>query len=187
MLSVLGAIRAYTAADDPLVGAGNSVALVLAANQPLYPLYLVGLFGSAALPSLVQIAVTPAFAVVPLLCRRWPLGGRVFFLLVCNLNTIIYIKLIGRASGLELFLFPCAMLAAFLFRKAERRVMLLLAALPAVLYFALGPYYEPSLIRFDADAYATMRTMNTISIATLIAFFGIVFSGVLATIEERCQ
>ncbi len=181
---LLSAIRRYAASPDPLVGAANTLALVLAGNQPFYPLYLLGLFGGMATPALVQIAVTPGFAVVPLLTRRWPLGGRIWLALVSTVNTIIYIKLIGQPSGLELFLVPCMMVGALLFRQSERMVMLALTTMPAVVYFGLKTHYGAPVIAFSTADYATMRTMNTVSVATLIGFFGILISGVLASAEK---
>ena len=60
----------YVAHDDPLMAAGNMIALVLGYNTPLYPVYLVWIAGWGALPgALLTWCVCPFFLVVPWLSR----------------------------------------------------------------------------------------------------------------------
>jgi hypothetical protein len=52
-------------------------------------------------------------------------------------NTVLCVKLFGVASAVELFLFPCILLAAILFRPAERVVAAFVLLTPFIAYLGL--------------------------------------------------
>ena len=174
-------LGAYAAHEQPLVAAGNKVALVLAGNTPFYPLYVVWLAGSDGMPwPLMTQLVFPFFLAVPAIARRRPLLGRVMLSLAGTANTVFGTWLLGERAGVELFLVPCITLASLLFGAGERKVMLLLAALPLGAYYFLHGHYGAPPLLYAEEAYATLFTMNAISVGTLSIFLGIVFSGLYA-------
>ena len=75
-------LRAYAASDDPYVSATNFIAMVLAWNQPYYPLYLWWIVGRDAWVGLPDaLAFFPFFA-IPAITRRAPLLGKVTLVVV---------------------------------------------------------------------------------------------------------
>jgi len=171
-------LGAYAAHEQPLVAAGNKVALVLAGNTPFYPLYVVWLAGSDGMPWLLMTQlVFPFFLAVPAIARRRPLLGRVMLSLAGTANTVFGTWLLGEKAGVELFLVPCITLASLLFGAGERKVMLLLAALPLGAYYFLHGHYGAPPHLYAEESYAALFSMNAISTGTLSIFLGIVFSG----------
>jgi hypothetical protein len=181
-------LRTYAANDEPLAAAGNKVALVLAGNTPFYPIYVVGLAGSEGLPALLMtLFVFPIFAMVPAISRRSPLLGRAVLSLAGSVNTVFCTWLLGERSGTELFLIPCISLASLLFGTGERIWMLPLAGLPLGAYILFhGHYGAPPHLYKDA-AYASLFSMNAISVGTLSIFLGIVFSGLYAAPSKHAN
>ena len=171
-------LGAYAAHEQPLVAAGNKVALVLAGNTPFYPLYVVWLAGSDGMPWLLMTQlVFPFFLAVPAIARRRPLLGRVMLSLAGTANTVFGTWLLGQQAGVELFLVPCATLASLVFGAGERALMLVVAGLPLAAYYFLHGHYGAPPHLYAADAYAALFSMNAISTGTLSIFLGIVFSG----------
>ena len=82
-------LTAYVAHDDPLVRAANVIALVVAANQPFYPLYVHWVIGHDAVPTLATFLSTPFFASVPAISRRDPQWGRTVLVLAGMANTVV--------------------------------------------------------------------------------------------------
>jgi hypothetical protein len=166
----------YIASPDPRAAAANRVAVLVALNQPFYPLYIRAFVGDDGWVSAVTFLSTPFFAVIPAVTKRSPLIGRAMLPLVGAANTMLTAKAFGSASGVELFLFPCAMAAAMAFRAKERSAMLAVLAALAAAYFGLhdrsGPWHA-----FSSDAYARFLTMNIVSVAGLILLIALQFSG----------
>jgi len=176
----------YASNDEPLAAAGNKVALVLAGNTPFYPMYVVGLAGSEGMPALLMtLFAFPVFAMIPAVSRRHPLLGRAMLSLAGSFNTLFCTWLLGEKSGTELFLIPCLTLASLLFGAGERFWMLLLTALPLGAYVLLHGHYGRPPHLYQDDAYASLFSMNAISVGTLSIFLGIVFSGLYAGPSKR--
>ncbi len=180
-------LGAFAANDDPLVAAGNKVALVLAGNGPFYPVYVIALAGSDGMPWLLMTLLAfPVFLMVPAIARRHPLLGRITLSLAGTIHTVLCTWVLGEKSGTELFLIPCIALASLLFGAGERIWMLLMAAPPFAAYLLLhGNFGAPPYLYGD-DAYAALFSMNAISVGTLSIFFGIVFSGLYAA-PAKCS
>ena len=136
-IGMIAWLRRYADHEDPLVAAGNFVALVLAWNQPFYPLYLWFILGRDAWIGLPDTLSGFVFFAIPGVARRHPLLGRALLPVAGMLNVVLCMKLLGEASGIWLLLFPCIMLAALLFRWRERWLMLGLSALPAAAWLLL--------------------------------------------------
>lgn len=166
-----GWLRRYIASDDPRVAAANLIALVLAWNQPVYPLYLWWIVGSAAWVGLPDVLSCLFFAAVPAIARRSSVAGRVALTVFGLANVVVCMKLLGEPSGVGLFLFPCAMLAAMLFRWRERWVMLALTALPLVVWLAVRDRLGAPPVVFPADEYASLFYLNAVSAGALMVFF----------------
>jgi hypothetical protein len=176
-MSPLKRIAAYAAHDDPRAAAANLVALVVASNQPFYPVYIYFLVGPVVWPSVLTFLSTPFFLAVPAISRRWPALGRAMLPIVGIANTAIAAKAFGTESGVELFLFACLALGALLFRPAERIWTVFVTALAAFVYLFLHARYGAPLHVYDPAEYAAFIRLNAMSVATLVLFIGLVFSG----------
>jgi hypothetical protein len=174
-------LRDYAANDDGVAAAGNVVALVLAGNQPFYPLYVVIIGGAGGLPWVLLTMVSlPLFLVVPAVARRNSLLGRVALCLITTINTVFCTWVLGERSGTELFLLPCATLAGLLFRPSERLVMLPLAGFPVLSYWLLHGRYGAPLYLYPPESYDALFAMNAISAGMISIFLGIAFSSLFA-------
>lgn len=72
----LNALKDYKSSPDPLAALANTVALVVAGNQPFYPLYLYAIVGQSAWPVWITLITTPFFTAIPVIARRSSLAGR---------------------------------------------------------------------------------------------------------------
>jgi hypothetical protein len=172
-MSVAKAIAGYVANDDPLARACNVIALVVAANQPFYPLYVVGLIGGGLAPAMLTLLSTPFFLVVPLLARRNARWGRALLPVAGMANTVLATKIFGQAAGVELFLMPCLLIAAAFFRPSERMLAIALGALGFGIYVGLdGRYGEPICGCSPADQQALLG-LHALSVAALIVLIGL--------------
>jgi hypothetical protein len=179
-------IGAYAAHDDPLTSSANWIALVVAWNQPFYPLYLYVIVGGDKLaPSLLTFLSTPFFLAIPWLSKRHPLGARVLLPLTGMANAVVSTKAFGVGSGVELFLIPCALIAAALFRPAERAIGFVIIGGCAAIYFALHGRYGAPLAAYSAAESAGMLGLNAVSVATLTVFIGLLLSGAVDATERR--
>lgn len=178
-------IGTYAAHDDPLVEASNWIALVVAWNQPFYPLYLLPIAGWDSWPSLITFLSTPLFMAVPAVSRRWPLLGRAMLPLIGMANTMTSAKALGTQSGVEIFLIPCALIAAAMFRPSERMVGLPLVGAAFLIYWLMHGSYGLPFVTYDAAQYESLFTLNALSAATLSVFVGLLMAGVVATAEKR--
>ena len=166
------AIRRYAAHDDPLVAACNIIALVVAWNQPFYPLYVYWSVSETIWPTFYAFFSTPFFLAVPLVARLDARLGRAMLPLVGTANTIVCTKVFGEATGTEIFLIPCALLPALFFRMSERTIALMLAALPFLVFYGLHGQYGAPFHAYPADESASFLVFNALSAGTLTVFAG---------------
>lgn len=164
--SPLDRLRAYAAHPDPRAASCNTIALAVASNQPVYPLYLLWIVGGDWWIAAWTFLSTPFFLAVPAVARRRSAVGRALLPLAGIGNGIVSAKAFGVASGVELFLIPCSLIALLAFRRAEWRPMLavLAAAAGALL---LHDRYGAPLGRFDPGQYAAFVRLNAYSVAGL--------------------
>ena len=128
---------------------------------------------------LLTLCSCPLFLAVPAVARRAPRAARLMLVGVGTLNTVFCTWLLGLASGTEMFLVPCILLSALLFRPRERVAMAGAALLP-LLAFCLSGYYGVSPVVYSpAQAHAVLR-LNAGSVGTLCFFIGFVFARLLA-------
>jgi hypothetical protein len=173
-------LETYAAHDDPLVAAGNWIALVVVSNQPFYPLYLYAIVGDRLAPSLLTFLSTPFFAAVPAVSRRHPVAGRAMLPLIGIANVMVSAKAMGVSSGVEMFLIPCALIAASLFRPSERKVGLPIVGVALATYVFLHGRYGAPLGDYSATEYSALLSLNAVSAATLSVFVGLLLAGIVA-------
>jgi hypothetical protein len=171
----------YVANDDPLVAASNFLAVVIAWNTPLYPVYAGWVAGWAGMPWLLLTWLSfPFFAAVPAVSRRSPMAGRVMFPVVGTINTLFCTWLLGVAAGEQLFLLSCIMIAALSFRPRERLVMLATAIFPMLAYWLLADRFPPPPHLYEASEAAGLLSMNAASVGILTIFSAIIFARALS-------
>ncbi len=172
-MTVSGAIKAYVAHDDPLVRACNVIALVVAANQPFYPLYVLWLVGHDVTATFLTFLSTPFFATVPLLARRSPRAGRAMLVFAGMANTIVVTAIFGQASGVELFLMPCVLIAAAFFRPSDGLIVIGLVAFGLGLFLGLDGRYGAPICQCSAADQKALLELHAISAGTLVVFIGL--------------
>lgn len=177
MKRAVAAIRAYAAHRDPRAAIANTVALVIVSNQPFYPLYLYWAVAPVVTPSYVTFLSTPFFAAVPAVMWRNALFGRSLLLAAGIGNTLLCRAAFGPASGVEVFLFPCLMLALTLFRRAERLFAFSFVALAFAAYLLPAAILGAPTHLYGPDEYAALQRLNFLSAASLIVLLGWLFMG----------
>jgi hypothetical protein len=171
--AISGVAFRYAAHPDPLAEASNWFAITIGTHLPFWPLYVWWSAGSQAFPTaLLTVALAPVFLAIPFLSRRSSLLGRIAMPVAGVANTVWTVWILGIASGTELFLMPCAAVAALLFRRSERWLMIVLTLLPLVVWYVLRDHAPAPLHRYGADAASRLFTLNAISIGVLICLFG---------------
>jgi len=184
VLSILGWSRTYTSHDDPAAAVANLIAVVVGANGPFYPLYIVHCAGRAVLgESLLTTLASPFFLMIPLVTRRSSRMGRLALPMVGTINTIWCLKLLGPETGVELFLLPCIALAALLFRPSERFLLLLAAILSFAAVFLSENVLGRPLISLDAPAAAGLAALNVASVAALVFLMTLKFAGLFQRLD----
>jgi hypothetical protein len=174
------AVAAYAHSDDPLAAATNFIALCVVGNQPFYPLYVWWVVGDDGWSSFLTFLSTPFFLAIPAIARRSSLAGRAMLPLVGIANTILSAKAFGVASGVELFLCPCAMIAGMALRASERVIMLAIIGIALAAFALLHDRLAPPVHLFSAPEYARFLSLNAWSVAGLIAFAALQFSSAYA-------
>ena len=181
---LLARLSAYKDHPDPVTKVANTIALVVAGNQPFYPLYLYAIVGSASWPAWFTLLTMPLFALVPAVSRRHSLAGRAMLPIVGTLNGVLAVKLIGVNTAVELFLLPCVLLAVILFRLTERVVMAAVIAVPFAAYLFVDPYVgAPLQLYSDAD-YRSIIAMHAFSVGSLLTLTGYLFASILSERER---
>jgi len=165
-----------TKARDPLAEACGSVALVLALNKPVYPLYVWFLAESAFQISLLTALSMPLYIAVWWLARRGKsFAARLGMVAVGTADTILIALILGGESGTLLFLFACLMLAGMAFHACEiwlsRGLIGAIFVLFVALYGSIGEPIRP----VSPEDMQTLDYLNTTGAAALAAFIALRF------------
>jgi hypothetical protein len=160
-------VSAYAADDDPLTAASNRLALILASNQPFYPLYVRWVTGEASPLLALTFLSTPFFLASPWIARRFPGVGRLWFPAVGAVNTFFCAAIFGAASGVEWFLAPCLVIAALSCRASERRALLAYVAIVLGAFILLHGRYGAPLFHAEPAQLDALRALNAYSAAIL--------------------
>lgn len=182
---VWGRVAAYAAHDDPMVASCNLIALVVASNQPFYPLYVYWAVSDHVSPVFFTFLSTPFFLAVPAVARRWPVAGRALLPIAGMANTVLSAKVFGQASGVEIFLIPCALIAATFFRVSERLAAFTLIGVALLIYLGLDGAYGAPLHLYSASEYQAFSRLNAMSAGTLTVFVGLIASGLIGRLNGR--
>jgi hypothetical protein len=157
----------YAADDDRLTAASNRLALILASNQPFYPLYVRWVTGETNPLVALTFLSTPLFIASPWIAKSFPGVGRLWFPTVGAINTFFCAFVFGKASGVEFFLAPCLVIAALSCRARERRALAVYVAALVGTFMLLHGRYGPPLFQADSAQLAALRSLNTYSAAIL--------------------
>ena len=162
---------------DARTSATGSVAWIVLANKPIYPLYVWWFIdGHAALGAIATAASAPLYVAIVLFAARNPFLARLAMPFGGFVDTLIATKLFGPASGAELFFVPCATLALVGFSAAEYWTSRALTALLFVAFAALHTRYGASWLGWsDADA-SKIFDLDALAVGSLTAFIGFRFS-----------
>jgi hypothetical protein len=152
---VLRWLRAYTASDNPRISACNTIAMVIAWNQPYYPLYLWWIVGRDAWVGIPDAFSGILFFAVPAIARRSGMLGRVAMVILSVANVVF-----------------CSM-------------MLAMTGLPLVAWLLTRGRLDIPLVRFPPEAYASLFTLNAVSAGSLMVFFGWLLAGISRSDAER--
>lgn len=185
MKSLASAIAAYSRSNDPLAAASNVIALCVVGNQPFYPLYVWWAVGDDGWASFLTFLSTPFFLAIPWIARRSSLLGRAMLPMVGIANTVLSAKAFGAASGVALFLLPCAMIAGMGLRAHERKVMLGILGLAALAFALIENELGAALHDFSAEQYGRFVTLNAWSVAGLTGLVALQFSSAYAKEADR--
>jgi hypothetical protein len=170
---------------DPLVENANWVALMIGTHLPLWPLYVLWAAGRQAWPtSLWTITFTPFFLLVVPISRKNGLLGRIVLVVVAIVNTIFTRGVLGPDTGTELFLVPCAMLAAILFRRSERWLMIFFSMVPILVWYLLRGFTLVGPHLYDNEGAHGLFVLNLISVSVLITAFGWLQANVYQRMEK---
>ncbi len=165
------------AEDDARAATVAATAWLIVANKPFYPLW-VGWVAGDGLAAWPTVATLPAYAAIALLARRHSLAARLALPIVGAIDTLLATKLFGAASGTELFLVPCLLLAVVAFHADEARwSRALLVGLGGVFVaarFGLGAALGP----WSGEAAGALLGLNAFSVAGLSFFLGWRFAGI---------
>lgn len=160
-------IKKYAAADDPLTSASNRLALIVASNQPFYPLYV--WWATGAVHSLLALTFlsTPFFLAAPWMTRRFPENGRLWLPVVGAVNTLFCARIFGEESGVLFFLLPCLVIAALSCRQSQWRALVVyILGVTLSLLLLRGAFGSP-LYSSTPEQVAALSTLNAYSSVTL--------------------
>jgi len=89
-------------------------------------------------------------------------------------NTIVVTAIFGQASGVELFLMPCVLIAAAFFRASDSVIAMGLVALGLGLFLGLDGRYGAPICQCSAADQKALLGLHAISAGTLVVFIGFV-------------
>lgn len=158
----------YAADADPLTAASNRLALILASNQPFYPLYVQWVTGEINTSLGLTFLSTPFFLASPWISKRFPGVGRMWFPAVGAINTFFCGFIFGDGSGIECFLLPCIVIASLSCRATERGAFIIYCVFLVSIFTILHGRYGLPLLQTQS-AQAALRSLNGYSASALIA------------------
>ena len=167
----------YVASPDPRVASCNTIALLVASNQPFYPLYVYFSVSRHIAPTLLTFLSTPFFLAIPAISRRSPVLGRALLPLTGLANVVVSAKAFGVASGVAMFIVPCALIAAAFFRPSERIFALALLALALAVFLGIDSHALVPIHVYSPTEYAAFVRLNALSAGALVTLLGLMLSG----------
>lgn len=166
----------YAHHDDPRTAVANTVAMLVASNQPFYPLYLYWAVSPTIWPAFATFLTTPLFLAVPALARRASLLGRAGMLMAGIGNTVLCRVMFGAASGVDAFLMPCILLSILLFTRRERWIGFAFAAACYGIYLVPDAWLGAPFHLYAPDEITAFQRLNFLSAAGLTAVVAVMFA-----------
>ena len=124
---------------------------------------------------------TPFFLAVPAISRGdLPVFGRALLPLTGLANVVVSAKAFGAASGVAMFIVPCALIAAAFFRPSERVFAFALLALALAIFLGIDSYAagpDPPTTR-RPNTRPSSR-LNALSASALVTLLGLMLSGLM--------
>ncbi|KAF0132301.1 MAG: hypothetical protein FD152_1998 [Xanthobacteraceae bacterium] len=166
----------YAGHGDPRTAVANTVAMLVASNQPFYPLYLYWAVSPTIWPAFATFLSTPLFLAVPALARRDSRLGRAGLLVAGIGNTLLCRFVFGASSGVDAFLMPCIVLSVLLFRRRERWVGFAFAAVCYAIYLLPDAWLGAPFHVYGPDEIGALQRLNFLSAAGLTAVVALMFA-----------
>lgn len=162
---------------DPLTSATVTIAWVIFANKPFYPLYVWWLVGNGVTTALGTMIAAPLFLAIPFLARRQPFLARLVLPVLGTVDTLWATRLFGMASGAELFLAGCIGLVALSFYEHEiwwqRGLAVAIFITFVVTHGRLGGPLHP----WTPAELGKLMEINIFGVASLLTFFALRYVG----------
>ncbi len=165
---------------DPLTQATVTIAWVIIANKPFYPLYVWWLIGQGVGISALTLVSIPFFLAIPLAAGRSPFFARLALPLIGTLDTVFETVIFGKASATLLFLAPCMALGMVSFYAAEKWWQRGLACFVFVCFATSWWMVKDPVFPWNNDQLATFLSINAFAVASLMAFIGLRYAGIRA-------
>jgi hypothetical protein len=162
---------------DPLVDACRTVAWLIAANKPVYPLYVWWFVGSGVWASTLTALSLPLWLTLAWFGPRIPFWLRVCIPLLGAIDTMLATKLFGATGLTELFFAPCALLAIQSFRAGEAPVVRGLTGVLFAAFVALHGRYGAPFHVWSETELSSLASINALAVSSLMAFLGWRFAG----------
>ncbi|MEO3473676.1 hypothetical protein AAFN86_17540 [Roseomonas sp. CAU 1739] len=180
---MLARLRAYAAHPDAATRVVNAIALLVGFNGPFYPAYVWFLAPEAGPAALATMAASPFFLAIPWLARRHAAAARAALPVIGIANTVWTAALLGRGTGVDVFLFPCLVLALLCWRERWTMLGLLGAGLLAqqvLLRWAWAPIASLAM-----DGQVALQSLNTMSVGALLAVIALNIASLLPCQRTR--
>lgn len=149
----------------------TSVAWIVAANKPFYPLYIAYLAPAGFAASAITLLSFPVYVLVgvrgrlaPALLWLVPAAGAA--------DALLAHKAFGAGAGLEAFLAPCAVLAVLVGRERGVWMGRFMLALLGAVFLLLHQWRPFPLAALDAQELVHLRDLNLYSVVGLMFFIG---------------
>jgi hypothetical protein len=94
-------------------------------------------------------------------------------------NVVVSAKAFGAASGVAIFILPCALIAAAFFRPSERILAFALLAVALAIFLGIDSYASAPVHTYSQAEYAAFVRLNAWSAGALVTFLGLMLSGLV--------
>ncbi|MFK0166643.1 hypothetical protein [Rhizobium sp. NPDC090279] len=165
---------------DQRTQATVTIAWVIIANKPFYPLYVWWLIGSGVRTSTATLASIPFLLVIPLVAGRSSFFARFALPLFGTLDTVFETIIFGKASGTLLFLAPCMALVLVSLYGREKWWQRGLACFILACFVVSWKTMGDPLFPWDSDQLTALLNINAFAVASLMTFIAIRYAGATA-------